>query len=348
MPITLAYRQPVLPNPTPNPTPNPGDYGDGQDYGDACSILVPADLTQFGLLRSMTSGGAEMMEDNSPAWGAAVTYAAGDRAYLPGTHRVYESVKDGNTGKDPSQAVNQYNASGASTWWIDIGPTNRYAMFDGLVSTQTAAPSPLTVTLTPGSFNGFAVFGLDADSYDVEIRDQPGGDVYYAEIGVPLEGSMPADYYEYFFERFKPRRQLIRAGIDPYASAEITVTFYKGSGDVKVGMFAIGDLRPVGIPQRDASVEPQDFSYVKQDAFGNATVQKRANATGMTITTKMFKDDAESVLDTVKEVLGVPVVVVGSQAPDFPWLTVFGLVSGRMSPANYPYATLGLSVKGLI
>jgi len=344
MPIALAYRQVVLPN----PDPSPGGTGDGQDYGDACSILVPADLTQFGLLRSMTSGGEEMPEDSAPVWDAGATYIAGDRVYLPATHRVYESVKDGNTGKDPSQVVNQYNASGAPTWWIDIGPTNRYAMFDGLVSTQTSAPSPLTVTLTPGSFNGFALFGLDADSYSIEIRDMPGGEIYYAETDVPLEGSAPADYYEYFFERFKPRRQFIRAGLDPYADAELTITFYKGSGDVKVGMFAIGDLRPVGIPQRDASVEPQDFSYVKQDAFGNTTVQKRANATGMTITTKMYKDDAGAVLDTVKEVLGVPVVVVGSQAQEFEWLTVFGLVSGRMSPAEFPYATLNISVKGFI
>lgn len=346
MPITIAYNSTSMPS---DPT-LPGEYGnDDEDYGDACSILVPVDLRPDNVFRSMSSGDEEMAEDTyASQWVAGRTYAAGDRIYFYGTHRVYESVKDGNTGKDPSLVANQYNAAGAPTWWIDIGPTNRYAMFDGLVSTQTSAPSPLKITLTPGAFNGLALFGLEADAISVEVRDQPGGEVYYSETNVPLEGSAPDDYYEYFFERFKPQRQFISTGIEPYSTSEITVTLYKGSGNVKVGMLAVGDLRPVGIPQRDASVEPQDFSYVKQDAFGNATVQKRANATGMTINTKMDKDDAGAVLDTIKEVLGVPVVVVGSQADKYEWLTVFGLVSGRMSPAEYPFATLNITVKGLI
>lgn len=319
-----------------------------EDYGDACSILVPVDGTQPGVLVSVQSRGADLPEDPSPEWSPSISYMVDDVVHLKSTHRVYQSVKDSNLGKDPSLPLSQYNSSGVATFWIDVGPTNKYAMFDGLVSSQTSAESPLTIKLTPGSFNGFALFGLDADSYSVEVRDIPGGDIYYSEYDVSLDGTDPADYYEYFFSRFKPKRQVIRAGIEPYITSEITLTLYKGSGNIKLGMFAIGDLRPVGIPQRDASVEPQDFSYVKQDAFGNTTVKKRANATGMSINTKMFKDDAGVVLETIKEILGVPVVVVGSQAESYEWLTVFGLVSGRMSPAEYPYSTLNINVKGLI
>jgi hypothetical protein len=261
---------------------------------------------------------------------------------------VYESVRELNLNKDPSVLANQFNASGVANYWIDIGPTNRTAMFDGLVSSQTSAPSPLVIALTPGSFNGFALFGIEADFYSVEVRTEPGGSVIYYEPPTALEGTAPADYYEYFFERFKPLKQFIRSGLEPYAGAEITLTLTKGSGDVKLGMFALGDLRPVGIPQRDVSVEPQDFSYFKQDAFGNATVKRRANATGMSITTKMDKADANAVLDTIKEVRGTPVVVVGSEAPEFEWLTVFGLISGRMSAPSYPFATLNITVKGFI
>jgi hypothetical protein len=318
------------------------------EIDDACSILVPVDATAAGVVSSITAAYFELAEDPRPTWDATVTYAAGDQIYLLGTHRVYESAADGNTGKDPSLPTSQYNAAGVATWWIDIGPTNRYAMFDSLVSSQTSAASPLSITLTPGAFNGFALFGVDADSYSVTVKDSPGGNVIYSELTTPLEASQPADYYEYFFDRFKPLRQLIRAGIEPYGDAEITLTLNRATGSVGLGMFAIGDLRPVGIPQRDATVEPQDFSYFKQDAFGNATVKKRANATGMSISTVMDKADANSVLDTIKEVLGTPVVVVGSQASQFEWLTVFGLISGSMSPVPYPYATLKITVKGFI
>lgn len=327
------------------PVSNPGGSYE-EDYGDVCSILVPIDLTQPGVLKQAMAGGTELPEDPSPHWSSGATYALGARVHLSSTHRVYESVKDSNTNRDPSYPVNQFSASGVATWWLEIGPTNRYAAFDGLINSQTSGASPLRFTLTPGAFSGVALFGVEADSYSLEVREYSGGPSFFVESNVPLEASQPEDYYEYFFDPFKPLTQLIRTGLDPYSGSEVTLTLYKGSGDAKLGMFAVGNLRPVGIPQREARVEPQDFSYFRQDAFGNSVVKKRPSATGMTIKTVMDKDDAGVVLDTVKEVLGVPVVVIGSQARKFEWMTVFGLISGSMTPGPYPYTTLDITVRG--
>lgn len=315
---------------------------------DACSILVPAVVIDNGGIGSIRGAFQELPEDPHPPWDGLKTYAAGERVFLTNTHRVYESAKAGNLGKTPADPANQYNAGGVATWWIDIGPSNRYAMFDSMVSTQTLSPSPLTISLTPGAFNGFALFGVDADAFSVVVKDAPGGNIIFSEYGTDLDATAPEDYYEYFFERFKPLRQFIRAGIEPYGSAEITIDLFKATGQIGVGMVAVGDLRPIGIPQRNATVEPQDFSYFKQDAFGNTTVKKRNNATSMNISAIVEPDAANSVLDTVKEVLGTPVVVVGSQARSYEWLTVFGLISGRMDPNPFPYSTLNLTVKGLI
>lgn len=331
------------------------DLMDGAyDETDAVSILVPIDVigaSSLGggqILQSVTSNGVELVEDLSPLWNVGNTYAAGQRVYMSNAHRVYESLKDGNTGKIPTEPSNQYNAAGVGTWWMDVGPTNKYAMFDGLVSTPTVANGPMVITLTPGQFNGFALLGVDADSYEVKILDAPGGTIFYSEPVTSLEGSQPADYYEYFFDRFKPLTQIVRTNVDPYGTAQMILTLYKGGGPVKLGMLAVGDMRPSGIPQRDATVEPQDFSVVKQDAFGNTTVKKRTNATGMSITTKMDREDAGAVLESVKDVLGVPVVVVGSEAQFYEWMTVFGLVSARMNPAEFPFVSLNMTVRGLI
>lgn len=316
---------------------------------DACSILVPVDVVgTAGVLVSITAGGVELPEDPNPAWAAGTTYAMGARVHSPVTHRVYESLKDGNLGKDPTVVANRTTAAGVGTWWFDVSATNRTAMFDGLASSQTIAASPLVITLRPGAVNGFAMFAVDADSYSVLDKDAPGGNVIYSEPTTPLEGTAPADYYEYFFDRFKPQTRLVRTGLEPYSSSELVLTLNKGSGSVKVGMFALGDLRPVGIPQRDANIEPTDFSYFKQDAYGIATTKKRANGTGMSISTKMDKEDAGPVLDTIQEVLGVPVVVIGSQAKYYEWMTVFGLISASMSPDEYPFVNLKATVKALI
>lgn len=319
------------------------------EYGDAAGILVPVDVMGTnGLLESITSAGTELVEDSAPLWNAGSTYSIGQRVYMASTHRVYESVKDGNTGKIPTDITNRVNSAGVATWWNDVGPTNKYAPFDGNISTPMVATSPVVITMTPGQFNAFAMMGIDADEYEVQVLDGPGGNVVYNEPTTPLEGSQPTDYYEYFFDRFKPMTQLVRTGIDPYGTAQFKLTLRKADGPVKLGLLAVGDMRPTGIPQRDAVVEPQDFSVVKQDAFGNTITKKRANATGMNITCKMEREDAGAVLDSIKEVLGVPVVVIGSEAQFYEWMTVFGLVSARMSAAEFPYVTLIMTVRGLI
>lgn len=288
------------------------------------------------------------VEDPNPVWSSATTYTATQRVYLASTHRVYEATgMVGNTNKDPSLPANQFDAAGAATFWIDAAPTNKFAMFDSVVSTQTSGTSPLTMTLRPGYMNGFALFGVDGDTLAVTVKDAPGGTVIYSHSG-PLEGSAPADYYEYFFDRFKPQTQFIASGIDPYNGCEVTLTVTKASGPAKVGMFALGDMRPLGVPLRGASVEPVDYSYVSTDAFGNTTVKKRNNATGLVISAKMAIEDANTVLDTVKELLGVPVVVVGSTVTMYEALTVFGLMSARQQYDDFGEPVLNITVKGTI
>lgn len=310
---------------------------------DICSVLAPVAITS-----AMITASSLTAEDPNPVWSSAATYAAQQRVYLASTHRVYEATSmAGNTNKDPSLPANQFDAAGASTFWIDAAPTNQYAMFDSVVSTQTSGPSPLSVTVRPGYMNGFALFGIDGDSMTVTVKDAPGGTVLYNHSG-PLEGSAPADYYEHFFDRFLPQAQFIASGIDPYNNCEITLTIVKASGDAKVGMFAIGDMRPLGAPLRGASVEPVDYSYISTDTFGNTTVKKRNNATGLVISAKMDIEDANTTLATVKELLGVPVVVVGSTATMYEALTVFGLISARQQYDDFGMPVINITVKGTI
>lgn len=311
---------------------------------DIASVLAPISVTDT-MVKSIMSNGTALPEDPRTAWNSGTPYNMGDQVYAG--HRIYESVQNSNTGKDPTIISNQYSAAGIATWWIDAGPTNRFAMFDALISSQTAAAGPLSIVLAPGAFNGIALFGLDGDTLAVTVRDATGGNIVYSYLA-PLEGSQPADYYDYFFLPFKPQTQFIATDLVPYSSSEVTITIGKASGTAKVGMVALGDLKPLGAPLRGASVEPVDYSYVSTDAFGNTTIRKRNNATGLTIQAKLDIDDANDVLRSVKDLLGVPVVVVGSTAVGYENLTVFGLLSGRLQYDDFGEPTLNATVKGLI
>lgn len=315
------------------------------DATDSINIMAPAEITAAKIVSSTISP-----EDSLGAWSSGATYADGNRVYSATTHHIYESLQNSNTNHDPTLQENQVDSEGLGTWWLDIGPTNLYAMFDGMVSTQSSKAADLTVVLTPGAFNGIAIFGIDGDHLHITAKTATGGTVYY-EYDEDLEGSAPPDYYEYFYDPFKPQTQFIATGLLPYASAELTVQVTKTTGDAKIGMLAVGVFSSIGAPLRGASVEPIDYSYIQTDDFGITKVKKRYNATGMTISGQSDIADAGVVLDTVKRLLGTPCVVIGSTKENYEGLTVFGLVSGRMaySPDNkVDEVTLNLTVKGLV
>lgn len=295
-------------------------------------VLVPVPITDAVLISSTA------LENDYPVWNTVDTYAKGDRRISTATHRIYESLKDANTNKDPTDINNRV---GTSPWWIDSGPTNKHAMFDDEVSTQTIVTSPLTVVLKPGFFNAFWLGGLDAEEMDIVVKDAPGGNVIHTYSGA-LEGSAPADYYEYFFERFKPKTSFFAQDIDQYLNAEVTLTLNSSSTPVKCGFTAFGDLRPLGATQYGAKVKPRTFSSVKTDEFGRTGIKRRKRTKDMTMTAWIKRDEAKTVLDTITELLDVPCVWVG---PDD---ICFGLGSGEVS-FDYPNdCLLTVNVQGMI
>lgn len=319
---------------------------------DVASVLVPVDaINTAGVLTSITSNGVALAEDTNPAWSSGTTYnTLGQRVYSATTHRVYENLKtdSSNVNKDPTVLANQATAAGVGTYWLDVGPTNKYAAFDGLVNTQLSAASPVVIVMKPGAFNGFALLGVDADTLTVTVKDATGGNVIWSQPSLPMEGSMPGDYYEYFYDRFKPLTRYTATGIDPYGASEITITLTKATGNVKLGMLAIGDMRPLGIPQRDATVDPVDYSRIKTDGYGGLQVKKGPTATNMRITAKMEIEDANTIKDTIDQVMGIPCLVVGSKAKLYEWMTTFGLVTASITPQDYPYVTMTVNVRGTI
>jgi hypothetical protein len=97
-------------------------------------------------------------ENDQPVWSADATYAIGTKVILSSTHRIYEAVK-ASTGVNPAAD---------STTWLDVGPTNRWAMFDQAVGTLTTATDQIIVRLAPsGQSNAVAVLDTDASKITV-------------------------------------------------------------------------------------------------------------------------------------------------------------------------------------
>lgn len=307
-------------------------------------VLVPLTITDAML----TSSTAAEPSATETVWNAATSYVVGQEAILTSTHRIYSNLIAGVNATSPDQAL-----AGSTPRWLDVGPTNKWAAYDTQVSTQTAVVTPLNYVLRPGLFNAIAFYGLDGASISVTVKDAVGGTVIYSSI-TELIG-LPMDHYDYYFGPFKPLTKVLCQGVVPYADPEVTIAITAAAGvTVKAGMIAIGDLRSlasdagIGGTESGAKAKPVTYSYISTDKFGKTSIVRRSKSTDMDIRVFVPSADTDSALATIQDVLDVPAAWIGSDAPSFTGLNVFGLASGDVSYEGPTHSIITIQVKGLI
>jgi hypothetical protein len=294
-------------------------------------VIKPVAVTDAVLISSTAP------ETDYSAWAAGTAYSVGNRVIRTSTHRIYERLIAGTTATAPElDAVN----------WIDIAPTNRWAMFDNEVSTQTALASPLTVVIKPGFVNGIALFGLVGDSLTVTVRDGLAGSVVYSRT-LALDGTILADWYQYFFEPYVQRADVVLTDLPPYGDAHITLTL-TGSGTVKCGIVALGTVYTLGDTQQGASVSIVDYSRKETDAFGVTSFVQRAYSKRMSVNLLLANAQLNKTQRVLADLRASPAAWVGTDAPGYEPLTVYGFYKDFSIDIAYPQLSYcSLEIEGL-
>lgn len=179
-----------------------------------------------------------------------------------GTHTL---ISNPNVGK----------AVGDTDYWIDIGPTNRMAMFDTVNGTRTAGvPTIETVTQPAGRIDCIALLNVDATSIHVTISDAIDG-VFFDEDFNMVSNSGILDIHAYYYEPVVRKADLIITGLTPYVSPTIEITITKDGGSSQVGTFITGQVRTMGATLISPQVGLKDYSLIEVDDFGDYTLIPR-------------------------------------------------------------------------
>ena len=307
-------------------------------------VLVPLGVVDATISSSTIAEPAA----GETAWNAATNYVVGKEAILTATHRVYTNLIAGINATSPELAL-----TGATPRWLDTRPTNKWAAFDGQITTQSSLVTPLTYVLLPGLFNAVALYGLDGSNISVSIKDAPGGSVIYTYTSSLQQP--PIDYYDYYFGAIRPMTKVLLSGITPYANPEVTISITSGVGvTVKAGMIAFGNLRSLisvqgtGGTQYGAKAKPITYSYIGTDIYGNTKIIRRSKATDMDIQVTVPIGDADRALASIQEVLDVPAAWIATDIANYSGLNVFGLASGDVSYSGPTHSIITVNVKGFI
>lgn len=270
-------------------------------------------------------------------WSSATTYAV-DQTARTGS-RIYKSLAASNLNFAP--ASNPLK-------WVDIGPDNTTAAFDGQVSTASSGTNSISWTLSTGIIDGVALVNVAGATTNVTVRDGVGGAITYNQTA-GMDGSTVSDWYQYFF--FDPllaRTQIVFSGVPPLANSSVTITL-TSTGIVSVGHIAFGRIADLGATDYGATAGITDYSSKSTDTFGVTTFVRRAFSKRMTAKVAVETLQLNRVQRLLYDLRATPCVWIGTDIPEYDEpLTVFGYYRDFSTDIAYPsYAYCSLEIEGL-
>lgn len=280
-------------------------------------------------------------ENDYAAWNSGTTYNLADRVIK--NHRIYESLQGSNLNKDPV-------LTSSSTWWLDVGPTNRWAMFDQQVNTQTvAAGTTMTVVLNPGIINTLALVELTGAQAQVTMTVTGIGTVYDATKN--FDATPIIDWYGYFFEPYDIATEVVFDGLPPYATGQVTVVITASSGQAKCGGLILGTAYEMGDVQYGARAGIIDYSRKDTNAFGVVTIVKRKFSKRMGVNLTVENSAIRRLQTLLADLRSTPCLWIG--VPDdtdtYGPLVVFGFYRDFQIEIAYPtQSSCSLEIEGMI
>ena len=255
----------------------PAAYAGGTTYAFGAIVSVAADYQIYESLAAANLGNTPL---SSPLWwrilgptetaydGAKTNYALGETCSA--NQRCYESLVL-QTAVNPLPVLPETETA----FWIDVGPTNKYAMFDMDANTQTVTASPMTVVVTPGQrINTIGLTGLVGNSLTITATSVFGGGSVYAKT-IDLNTREVSDGYDYAFEPFSTNPAAVVFDVNPYSDIIVTLTLSSTTGNVKCGSCVLGTYIYLGNSQYGATNDGLNFSTTDRDLYGRATLIPR-------------------------------------------------------------------------
>ena len=270
------------------------------------------------------------------------TYTLGARVIKSSTHRTYQAVVDPSTTTDPEVGVLTDPPS-----WVDVGATNRWAMFDTVNSSASETTAQLVVTLTPGQIvNSVAGFSIEqVTDANVTVTDPIEGIVYNQDLPFS-DDSAVSDWYQYYFSPIVRAAEFILLDLPAYPNAVLTITF--NGNNIKVGSFVIGSQLDIGIANFGTSVQLLDFSRKETDAFGNVVITPGRTSKLVNYDVTIDRSKVSYVFNTLSKLTSIPCVWVGTDDLNDETL-VFGYYRDFQNNVSSPTITdATLTIEGLV
>lgn len=244
--------------------------------GSAPAADTPFQLSTTGALPTgLVAGTTYYVKSPSGSTSNVSATAGGAAINTTGSQSGVHTARHGsNLNKTPSL----YSDPAASPYWLDLGATNRWRLFDQVVGQQCTNASSIVVVIAPSSrVNSLALFNLEnASTVTVVGNSTSAGEVYNETFDLTDDGGITS-WYAWYFESIDRLTELLVDDLPPYSDMQLTITI-AGTGTVGCGEIVLGLSRDIGAAMYGTAIGIRDYSYKEQDDFGNWSITERAYA----------------------------------------------------------------------
>lgn len=210
---------------------------------------------------------SNVAETDYAAYAAGTTYALAARViYIAANvHRIYESLQASNIGHDPTLAA-------SATWWVLVGATNRWRLFDKSITSQTSNANSIVNQLTVvGRCDSVVFLNTNAASVTVKMTDGIDGVVYNKTVSMVADSGIQ-DWYAWTFEPIERIVDKAVMDLPPYANAVLDITITDTGGTPLCGGVVVGQSKNIGSTQYGLKMGILDYSVKTKDQWGTYTI----------------------------------------------------------------------------
>lgn len=305
------------------------------------TVTRPVALTDAMLISSTAP------ETDYTEWAAATSYTVGTRVMrsVSGVHKNFENLIAGINATLPELAT-----TGTTPRWLDLGATNRWAMFDNKVGTLTTRPLTLTVVVKPGNIGSVFLGNLVGKTAVVTAKDNTGGTQVYSRT-INLDGTSISSFYEWFYNDYVQKTDVVLNDLPTqFFNLEVTITITTDAGNVSVGVCHLGRVTALGESKYGSGVGIISFAKKVPDAFGNIAVFRPTNPNSNRINLQVMVPKANfvQVFNTLKGLDAVLCVYSGVGLDGFEPFIALGFYKDFYITVEYfSHYAMNLEIEGV-
>lgn len=258
------------------------------------------------------------------------------------THRVY---------RDTTGGISTTAPENDPVRWFDEGPTNRWALFDTLMSTKTTVASPATWVLDPGAASDMEIMGLvNVGDVRLQVLDAPAGTLVHDQTQSTEEFLSEDPHWEFYFVGPRLGSSLSFSGlpINPLSRVTVTASSYNGE-PLGIGIMAFGVYEYMGLSQYGFETVRRNYAYEDVDQWGNEIYRAGLKAKDLRGTALIEVNEGNAIDQLMEALLDVGAIYRVTRIVELRYLKTWG----RLQPATIrsegpAHASVGIDVRGKI